>query len=43
MTRIQAHVRSHGAGPPVILLHSSASSGRQWQPLMQQLGLPTLF
>jgi pimeloyl-ACP methyl ester carboxylesterase len=38
MTRIQAHVRSHGAGAPLILLHSSASSGRQWQPLMQQLG-----
>jgi pimeloyl-ACP methyl ester carboxylesterase len=38
MTRIQAHVRSHGTGAPVILLHPSASSGRQWQPLMQQLG-----
>jgi len=38
MTRFQAHVRSHGAGAPVILLHSSASSGRQWQPLMDLLG-----
>lgn len=38
MTPIQAHVRSNGTGAPVILLHSSASSGRQWQPLMQQIG-----
>ena len=37
MTSIQAHVRSAGAGPTVLLLHSSGSSGRQWQPLMEQL------
>jgi len=37
MTSIQAHVRSAGAGPTVLLLHSSGSSGRQWQPLMEKL------
>ena len=37
MTTIHAHSRSAGAGPTVLLLHSSGSSGRQWQPLMEQL------
>ena len=37
MTSMQAHIRSTGAGPAVLLLHSSGSSGRQWQPLMEQL------
>ncbi len=27
------HVRSIGQGPSVVLLHSSGSSGRQWEPL----------
>lgn len=31
------HARSVGHGPTVILLHSSASSGRQWDPLVATL------
>jgi pimeloyl-ACP methyl ester carboxylesterase len=31
------HVRSTGHGPSVILLHSSASSGRQWDTLVAML------
>ena len=37
MTITNAHTRSAGAGPTVLLLHSSGSSGRQWQSLMEQL------
>jgi pimeloyl-ACP methyl ester carboxylesterase len=28
----------HGSGEPVLLLHSSASSGAQWRALMGQFG-----
>src|SRR5262245_7744268 len=34
---IQPFYREAGAGPAVVCLHSSASSSRQWLPLMEQL------
>jgi pimeloyl-ACP methyl ester carboxylesterase len=37
MIRIKPNVRSVGSGPAVVLLHSSGSSSRQWQPLMDNL------
>lgn len=33
MIRIKPHVRSEGSGSNVILLHSSGSSGKQWEAL----------
>jgi pimeloyl-ACP methyl ester carboxylesterase len=33
----QVHYLEQGSGAPVVLLHSSASSGAQWRALMQQL------
>ena len=37
MSEIRANVRTTGHGPTVVLLHSSGSSGRQWDPLVEQL------
>jgi pimeloyl-ACP methyl ester carboxylesterase len=37
MTEIRANVRTTGRGPAVVLLHSSGSSGRQWDPLVERL------
>jgi pimeloyl-ACP methyl ester carboxylesterase len=37
MINVKPHVRSVGQGPSVVLLHSSASSGRQWDPLVSAL------
>jgi len=37
MSEIRANVRTMGHGPTVVLLHSSGSSGRQWDPLVEQL------
>lgn len=37
MNKIRPHVRSCGDGAPVVLLHSSASSGRQWESLATTL------
>lgn len=37
MNMLSPHTRSIGQGPTVVLLHSSGSSGRQWDPLMQAL------
>jgi pimeloyl-ACP methyl ester carboxylesterase len=31
------HIRTAGSGPDVVLLHSSGSSGRQWEPLAARL------
>lgn len=36
-TRLMPYVRQEGAGPTVVCLHSSASSSKQWRPLMQRL------
>jgi len=33
MIRIKPYVRSEGSGPNVVLLHSSGSSGKQWEAL----------
>jgi len=38
MIQVSPRVRTEGDGPPVVLLHSSASSGRQWEALMTGLG-----
>lgn len=38
MSNIRPQIRSEGLGAPVVLLHSSASSGRQWQTLAATLG-----
>lgn len=37
MTRPQPHVREAGGGPPVVCLHSNASSSAQWRSLMDLL------
>jgi pimeloyl-ACP methyl ester carboxylesterase len=37
MSEFKANVRTTGHGPAVVLLHSSGSSGRQWDPLVEQL------
>jgi pimeloyl-ACP methyl ester carboxylesterase len=37
MIRTKPHVRSSGHGPHVVLLHSSGSSGRQWDALANSL------
>lgn len=37
MNKIVPFVRCTGDGSPVICLHSSAASSRQWEPLMRQL------
>jgi pimeloyl-ACP methyl ester carboxylesterase len=37
MIRVKPNVRIHGQGPTVILLHSSGSSGRQWDTLVAGL------
>jgi pimeloyl-ACP methyl ester carboxylesterase len=37
MIRTKPHVRSSGHGPRVVLLHSSGSSGRQWDALTSVL------
>lgn len=37
MTQKHAHIRTAGRGPAVLCLHSSASSGKQWQALSELL------
>jgi pimeloyl-ACP methyl ester carboxylesterase len=37
MKQIQANIRAGGSGPAVVLLHSSGSSGRQWDALAETL------
>jgi pimeloyl-ACP methyl ester carboxylesterase len=37
MSSTRANTRTTGSGPEVILLHSSGSSGRQWDPLVSRL------
>jgi pimeloyl-ACP methyl ester carboxylesterase len=37
MTDTRPHIRSAGTGPNVLCLHSSASSSKQWQSLMDEL------
>jgi len=37
MIRVKPNVQIHGQGPTVILLHSSGSSGRQWDTLVAGL------
>lgn len=37
MSRMRANTRTAGSGQNVILLHSSGSSGRQWDPLVGRL------
>jgi pimeloyl-ACP methyl ester carboxylesterase len=39
MNQVSPHVRTSGDGAPVVLLHSSASSGRQWDGLIAALGV----
>ncbi len=34
----QIHYRDAGSGPPVVLIHCSASHGGQWKPLMEAAG-----
>jgi pimeloyl-ACP methyl ester carboxylesterase len=37
MSSTRANTRTTGSGPEVILLHSSGSSGRQWDPLVSRM------
>lgn len=34
----QAHVRCHGSGPPLVLLHESPETSLQFVPLLEELG-----
>jgi pimeloyl-ACP methyl ester carboxylesterase len=40
---IRVHYFEQGEGQPVLLLHSSASSGAQWKPLLRVLQAPFRF